>query len=261
MDQGSDLQVGLIQTELIWEDPVANREMFTAKLKELPEDTDLAVLPEMFTTGFSMHPQKLAEPARGKTLEWMQKMASERDMAITGSLIVKERHNYYNRLYVVFPDGSYRQYDKRHLFRMGEENKHYTAGQDKMRFRLKGWRILPLICYDLRFPVWSRNKGDYDVLIYVANWPEPRRHVWNALLVARALENQVYVVGLNRIGEDGQGLSYAGDSMVVHPKGHIISDTQPHASSEETVTLSGEELIRFRDKFPVGKDADDFIIK
>lgn len=261
MDQGSDLHVGLIQTELIWEDPDSNLEMFTAKLNQLPKKTDLAVLPEMFTTGFSMNPEKLAEPPGGKTLQWMQKMASERDMALTGSLVIKDHNNYYNRLYVVFPDGSYKQYDKRHLFRMGEENKHYTAGQNKIIFTLKGWRMLPLICYDLRFPVWSRNRGDYDALLYVANWPEPRRHVWQSLLVARALENQAYVVGLNRIGEDGQGLSYAGDSMVVHPKGHIISETQPHTRSEERVTLSADDLARFREKFPVGKDADHFVIK
>lgn len=261
MKQGVDLHIGLIQTELKWEDPEANMQMFAGELDQMNPQTDLAILPEMFTTGFSMHPEKLAEPPMGKTLQWMQQMAVEKEMALTGSLIIKENHNYYNRLYVVFSDGSYKSYDKRHLFRMGEENQHYTAGTHKMIFTLKGWKILPLICYDLRFPVWSRNRGDYDALIYVANWPEARRHVWRSLLVARALENQVFVAGLNRIGEDGQGLTYAGDSMVVHPKGHIISQTQPDARSNETVTLSAVELESFRKKFPVEKDADDFVIK
>jgi predicted amidohydrolase len=261
MDKGSDLRVGLIQTALFWEDRDANLNMFAAKLAQLEGKTDLAVLPEMFTTGFSMRPEKLAEQAGGKTLDWMRTMASEKNMAITGSLIVTESGNYYNRLYVVFPEGSYKQYDKRHLFRMGEENKHYTGGVQKMIFTLKGWRIFPLICYDLRFPVWSRNRGDYDLLIYVANWPESRRHVWNALLVARALENQCYVTAVNRIGKDGQQLTYAGDSVVVHPKGHAMSRTLPHEDTVETVTLSMEELERFRKKFPVAKDADDFVLK
>lgn len=261
MNDRSDLEVGLIQSKLHWEDADANRVMFEEKLEKLPQTTDLAILPEMFTTGFSMHPESLAEPHLGQSFEWMQHMAERNHMVVTGSLIIKENNNYYNRLYVVFPDGSHKYYDKRHLFRMGQENEHYTAGSQRMTFTLKGWRIRPLICYDLRFPVWIRNKGDYDLLLFVANWPEVRRHVWKTLLTARALENQVYVVGVNRIGEDGKGLTYAGDSMVLHPKGHAISQTQPHESSEEAVRLSMDELVRFREKFPVEKDADDFVIK
>ena len=261
MDNGTDLKVGLIQTELFWEDTDANLNMFSEKLDQLSGGTDIAILPEMFTTGFSMHPEKLAEPTESKTLRWMRSMASDKGLAIMGSVIIREASNYYNRLFVVFPDGSWNKYDKRHLFRMGEENKHYTAGRDKLIFSLKGWRILPLICYDLRFPVWSRNRGDYDLLVYVANWPESRRHVWRALLPARALENQCYVVGLNRVGSDGQDLTYSGDSMVIHPKGHSMSHTQPGEQSVETVSLSLDELQTFREKFPVGKDGDDFNIK
>ena len=261
MNEDSQLRVGLIQTELYWEDTGANLEMFSGKLDQLPGETDLAILPEMFTTGFSMNPEKLAEEPEGKTFRWMHAMASKKGMALMGSVIIKDGNNYYNRLFVVFPDGTWNKYDKRHLFRMGEENKHYTAGREKTIVKLKGWRILPLICYDLRFPVWSRNQGDYDLLIYTANWPAPRRHVWNALLVARALENQVYVAGVNRIGSDGQNLEYAGDSMMVHPKGHIISNTRPEKESVEMVCLSFNELQNFREKFPVGKDADEFIIK
>lgn len=261
MNQGNDLRIGFIQTGLYWEDPEANRQMFARKMDQLSRQTDLVILPEMFTTGFSMQPERLAEPADGETLRWLRKMAAEREMVLTGSIIVEENGNYFNRLFVVYPKGTTYSYDKRHLFRMGEENKHYTPGREKTLFHLRGWGVLPLICYDLRFPVWSRNQNNYDLLLYVANWPESRRHVWRALLVARALENQAYVAGINRIGQDGQGLTYSGDSMVIHPKGHIISTTQPGQEASETVTLSREELDRFRQKFPVAKDADDFVIK
>jgi predicted amidohydrolase len=257
----NDLNVGMIQTGLIWEDARANRDRFDQKLDQLPKDTHIAVLPEMFTTGFSMQPERLAEQNDGPTVNWMKSRAARYDMLLMGSVIIREKSNYFNRMFVVFPDGTFQYFDKRHLFRMGEENKHYTAGNRRMVVSYKGWRILPLICYDLRFPVWSRNRGDYDALVYVANWPQVRRHVWNTLLAARALENQCYVIGVNRIGEDGQGLSYSGDSMVLHPKGHSISQTQPKEESVERVTLSMEELERFRAKFPVGKDADDFEIK
>ncbi|MFW5978879.1 MAG: nitrilase-related carbon-nitrogen hydrolase, partial [Bacteroidia bacterium] len=168
---------------------------------------------------------------------------------------------YYNRMISQLPDGEFFTYDKRHLFRMGEENNHYTAGSKRVIFNYKEWRICPLICYDLRFPVWSRNRGDYDLLIYVANWPESRRHVWKTLLVARALENQVYVVGVNRIGKDGQNIPYAGDSMIIDPKGRIISETKPYEENIETRELSLKSLNEFREKFPVGKDADYFEIK
>jgi predicted amidohydrolase len=261
MNQDNNLRVTIIQTTLTWEDSEKNLKHFQNKIVDIAEETDMVILPEMFTTGFSMQPEKLAETPEGKSFQWMQSMAKEKDVTLVGSLIIKENGNYYNRLFVVFSDGQYIYYNKRHLFRMGRENKHYTGGNSRKIFSLKNWRILPLICYDLRFPVWSRNKGDYDALIYIANWPEVRRHVWRTLLPARAIENQAYVIGLNRIGEDGQGLTYSGDSMVLDPKGNIMSKTEPHQDSVETITLSMNELNRFREKFPVGRDADDFVIK
>jgi predicted amidohydrolase len=255
------MNISILQVNLAWEDREKNLEMFEEKLESLQHKTDLAVLPEMFTTGFSMNPEALSEEMNGPSFKWMKKTAANINAVLIGSLIIREGNNHYNRLISMFPNGDYSYYDKRHLFRMGEENKHYTAGREKKIITVNDCRILPLICYDLRFPVWSRNRGDYDMLIYIANWPEPRRHVWKNLLIARALENQVYVVGLNRIGEDGQGLSYSGDSMVIDPKGRIISNTEPYKESVETVEVSLKSLNEFRKKFPVGKDADDFEIK
>ena len=259
--QDTNLNITIIQTELAWEQTDRNLDHFYSRISEVSEETDLVILPEMFTTGFSMQPEKLAESTQGKTLKWMQSVAAEKNITLTGSLIVKEKNNYYNRLFVVGPKGDYKIYDKRHLFRMGEENQQYTAGNNRVIVNLGTWRILPLICYDLRFPVWSRNQNDYDLSIYIANWPEVRRHVWRTLLMARAMENQVYIAGVNRIGKDGNGLTYSGDSMVVDPRGNILTNTKPHQESIETVSLSLDELNRFREKFPVGKDADDFVIK
>ena len=260
-DQDTRLNITIIQTELAWEQTEKNLEHFYSRINEISGETDLVILPEMFTTGFSMQPEKLAEPTEGKTLKWMQSVAAEKNTTLTGSLIINENNNYYNRLFVVAPEGDYTIYDKRHLFRMGEENQHYTAGNKRVILNIGSWRILPLICYDLRFPVWSRNQNDYDLSIYIANWPEVRRHVWRTLLMARALENQVYVAGVNRIGRDGNGLTYSGDSMVVDPRGSVLTRTEPNQESVETVALSLDELNRFREKFPVGKDADEFIIK
>ena len=255
------MKVTLIQTSLFWEDRDRNLDMFSEKLSGLQQKTDLIVLPEMFTTGFSMNPESLAETMNDRTFHWMKDKAGSKNAVVMGSIIIKEGDSYYNRLISMFPDGEYHIYDKRHLFRMGEENKHYKAGSQKVIINYGEWRIRPLVCYDLRFPVWSRNRDDYDLLIYVANWPESRRHVWRNLLVARALENQVYVIGLNRIGKDGQDLTYSGDSMVVDPKGKIISNTEPHTESIETIEISLKFLNEFRDKFPVGEDADDFELK
>ena len=255
------LNLSIIQTDLSWEDKSKNLNHFSRKISELPTSAEIAILPEMFSTGFSMHPENLAETIEGPSVQWMKKTAKKYDIILSGSLIIEEGKKYYNRSITVFPDERLYTYDKRHLFRMGEENEHYSGGNKRMIFNYNNWRIFPLICYDLRFPVWSRNRDDYDLLFYVANWPESRRHVWKSLLVARALENQVYVVGVNRIGKDGQDLTYSGDSMVIDPKGKIISTTEPYLESSETVTLSLSELNRFREKFPVGKDADDFELK
>jgi omega-amidase len=256
-----DLNITIIQSELHWEDKVKNLEMFAGKIAAL-SGTDLIILPEMFTTGFSMRPELFAEKMDGATVSWMRYRAKEKNCVITGSFICEEGGAYFNRLVWMRPDGTFETYDKRHLFRMGEEDKYYGAGEKRIVVELKGWKICPLICYDLRFPVWSRNKKEniYDLLIYVANWPERRAHPWKSLLVARAIENQCYTVGLNRIGNDGNSIYHSGDSAVLNFKGELISKTMPGKESIETVSLNYKELEEFRKIFPVMLDADDFSI-
>lgn len=256
-----DLRVSIIQTPLFWENKEQNLEMFSRKIANLKNKTDLIVLPEMFTTGFSMTPAQFAEDIEGETLEQMRQWATKKNCVVTGSIIIKEGDLHYNRLLWVRPDGKYETYDKRHLFRFAGEEKHYTEGEEKLIVELKGWKICPLICFDLRFPVWSRNVNkEYDCLIYVANWPEVRSSAWGTLLQARAHENQCYVVGVNRIGEDGNGISHSGNSVVIDPKGNTISKIQPNEEGVETVTLSWDELADFREKFPIAIDADEFEI-
>jgi omega-amidase len=201
----NDLKITLIQSNLFWENKVKNLEQFSHKIDAISEATDLIVLPEMFTTGFSMSPEKLAENVNGETVKWMKATAHKKNCVVTGSFICEEGGNYFNRLLWVNADGTYSKYDKRHLFSMGDENNHYATGEEKLIVKLKGWKICPLICYDLRFPVWARNtkEASYDVLIYVANWPERRSYPWKTLLLARAIENQSYVIGSNRVGVDG----------------------------------------------------------
>lgn len=255
-----DLIITTIQTHLIWENIDQNLMHFDEKLKSIQGATDLIILPEMFTTGFTMSPEKLAEDHGGKGLQWMLQNARERNCVITGSISVKEGSNYYNRLYWAKPDGAYESYDKRHLFRMGNEHQHYSAGNNKLVIEYKGWKICPLVCYDLRFPVWSRNRKDstYDVLIYVANWPEVRSYPWKQLLIARAIENQSYAIGVNRIGEDGNAILHSGDTAVINPRGENISKTLAHKDSVETVNLSYSYLQDFRKVFPVMMDGDEF---
>lgn len=255
----NELRLTLIQQDIAWEDKQANLAATERQLAEV-EDTDLIILPEMFTTGFSMKPEHLAEEEDGETLHFMQKMAANKQAAVTGSLIAKENGHYYNRLLWVYPDGSYHAYDKRHLFRMSEENKHYTAGNARLIVHYKGWRILPLICYDLRFPVWSRNDAGYDLLLYIANWPQSRSQVWETLLLARALENQVYVAGVNRIGEDGRGTHFSGNSMLIDAKGNKLSTVPAGKPFRQTITISLGKLNHFRNKFPVDKDRDAFAL-
>jgi predicted amidohydrolase len=256
----NDLKITIIQSNLDWENIDKNLEMFSSKINSIVEPTDLIVLPEMFTTGFSMQPEKLADTMDGRTVQWMKKQATNKNCVITGSFICVENGNYYNRLIWMKPDGSFSVYDKRHLFSMANEHKHYTAGNKKMTEEINGWKICPLICYDLRFPVWSRNTNadKYDVLIYVANWPERRNHPWKTLLLARAIENQCYVVGVNRIGNDGNEIYHSGDSAVINFKGEIISKTPAHDESVETITLQHNDLEEFRTQFPVLNDADGF---
>ncbi len=269
----NDLKITIIQTNLHWENKEINLSLFSQKIADITENTDLIVLPEMFTTGFSMSPQKFAEPMEGMTVNWMKEKAKEKNCVITGSFIFEEEGKYFNRLVWMNVNGSYNTYDKRHLFRMANEDSYYTEGQKKIIVELKGWKICPLICYDLRFPVWSRNKlinvgttnltphYEYDLLIYVANWPEIRSYPWKTLLPARAIENQCYVVGLNRIGNDGNKIYHSGDSAVINAKGGIISKTKAHEETAETVTLSYSELTSFRKLFPAINDADTFEIR
>jgi omega-amidase len=256
------LTITTVQTSLCWEDVNENILIFDAKINQITEATDIIVLPEMFTTGFTMNPKQLAEDHGGAGLQWMIKKAKEKQVVITGSISVKENGHYYNRLYWVQADGTYQSYDKRHLFTLGKEHEFYTAGKKRLIVEYKGWKICPLICYDLRFPIWSRNRKEnqYDVLIYVANWPEVRSYPWKQLLIARAIENQCFVVGVNRIGEDGNGFNHSGDTSVLGPRGEKLNFTQPHEDKIEQIELAYSELTEFRKVFPVIEDSDDFKI-
>lgn len=259
----STLSFTLIQTALHWENKTANQAMLEKKIMGIQEKTEIVVLPEMFSTGFSMQPALLAETMDGPSVQWMKRMAAEKKIILTGSLIIEEDGHYYNRLLWVQPDGKLGYYDKRHRFAYAGEDNHYTSGNKRLIAQVKGWKINLLICYDLRFPVWARQQPadtpEYDVLLYVANWPERRSHAWKTLLNARAIENQCYVVGVNRVGEDGNGIYHSGDSMVIDALGTVIS----HQKDEEaihTIVLEKEALTQVREKFPFWKDADHFKI-
>ncbi len=258
------IKITMVQSNLYWENREANLSMFTQKLQKSKGETDLIVLPEMFTTGFTMQAKKCAETMNGKAVQWMHAQALQYKCCLAGSLIIEEYGQYYNRLFFFRPDGSFRYYDKKHLFIQSGEDKQYTAGTKKIIETVKGWNILPLICFDLRYPVWSRNsweteegqevKTDYDVLLYSASWPEERSFAWTTLLTARALENQAYVVGVNRIGVDPRGAVYSGDSMAVNPLGKKISRTLPFEEATETIELDDEELAQLRNNFPMSND-------
>lgn len=256
----TDLIITTIQTHLNWEDIDKNLNHFDKKIKLISDGSDIIILPEMFTTGFTMDPEKHSEEHEGKSLQWMLQKSKEKKCVIIGSISVNDSGKYYNRLYCTKPDGTYEYYDKRHLFRMGNEHQHYTAGDKKLIIEYKGWKICPLVCYDLRFPVWSRNTKDntFDILIYVANWPEVRSYPWKQLLIARAIENQCYVVGENRIGEDGNDIKHSGDTCIINPRGEIISKTLAHEDKLETLKLSYTYLQEFRKLFPVMMDGDEF---
>ncbi|MBN8696501.1 MAG: amidohydrolase [Bacteroidetes bacterium] len=258
----NDLKITIIQSALYWENIDWNLELFAKKIDSIKEQTDLIILPEMFTTGFTMQPELLAEGMNGKAVEWMKAQAQKKQCVITGSFVCEENGNYYNRLVWVKADGSYSTYDKRHLFTMANEDKHYTAGSKKIMEEIKGWKICPLICYDLRFPVWARNikENRYDLLIYVANWPERRNHPWKTLLLARSIENQCYVAGVNRVGDDGNEIYHSGDSAVINFKGEVLSKTPAHDECIETISLSYADLEEFRKQFPVLNDADEFYL-
>jgi omega-amidase len=261
------LTCSIIQTKLFWEDKEANLKMLEAKINSIKEKTAIVILPEMFSTGFSMQPEKFAETMEGNCVSWMKKIAAKNKIILTGSLMIKENNQYYNRLIWMLPNEQYGYYNKRHCFSYANEDKHYKAGNRRLITSVNGWKINVQICYDLRFPVWARqniaNKNDapeYDVLINVANWPERRNFAWKTLLTARAIENQCYVIGVNRVGEDGNNIFYSGDSMVIN----ALGETLYHKINDEdifTITLQKEHLQEVRNKFPFLADADKFSIE
>lgn len=252
-----DIKITIVQPDIIWENPQANMVKYSQWIDTVDE-TDVIILPEMFTTGFSMNPKKLKEPMDGMSVQWMQKVAAAKNAAIVGSLIIEEKGRVFNRALWIFPDGKIEKYDKRHLFTMGQESEHYSAGKEKTIVEFKGWKFCPQICYDLRFPVFARNLEDYDVLFYMANWPAPRHHVWKNLLIARAIENQAYCFGVNRTGTDGTGLNYLGDSVCISPKGKATFLGEKE--SVNTFEISYAELHDFRLRFPLLHDRDSFAI-
>ena len=259
MSDRDDLELALIQTELAWQDPAANRAHFQALLEQA-RGADLIVLPEMFSTGFCMDSAALAEPEDGPTSQWLLEQARALQAVITGSLIIQAADgSYRNRLLWARPDGNVAHYDKRHLFRMAGEHKHYAAGEQQLLLELKGWQVRPLICYDLRFPVWSRDPHTTDLLLYTANWPAARRQHWNRLLPARAIENLCYVAALNRIGQDGKGHAYSGDSQVLDFQGEALLAADG-VGGVFRITLRASELAAYRQRFPAYLDADDFAI-
>ncbi|WP_291399430.1 amidohydrolase [Daejeonella sp.] len=256
----STLKITSFQSYLFWENIDKNLQNLGLRLNSIREKTDLIVLPEMFNTGFSMNPSEFAEEMGGKTMKWMHDQARKFESVITGSLIIKESDKYYNRLIWMRPDGSHEQYDKRHLFGMGEEDKHYTAGTQKLFVELKGWKICPAICYDLRFPVWLRNKNEeYDLLLIVANWPERRSLHWRSLIPARAIENQAFVVAVNRVGHDGNEVFHSGDSMCIDPNGKVVY-YKPNDEDLYTFTIHKNDLTETRRNLPFLRDADSFDI-
>jgi len=254
----NSLSVSLVQCELAWEEPADNRRQFQELIDAAPELGDIVVLPEMFTTGFSMNAIANAEAPGGATEGWLQAMATRYDCAFTGSIAVKVDDQVYNRMLFVTPEST-TIYDKRHLFRMAGEHRRYAAGDKRVITNWRGWRINLQVCYDLRFPVFCRNRDDYDLMLFVANWPMPRSQHWRALLPARAIENLACVVGVNRIGHDANGLDYSGDSMAIHGNGEILCDMRDR-SGIETVIFDGDLLTQYRDAFPANLDADNFML-
>ncbi len=253
------MKVALIQTDLVWEDAQANRNHFTQLIQSVKEPVDLFVLPEMFTTGFTMQPAQVAEDMQGETLKWMQNIANASQSAICGSVVIKEQNNCYNRFIFVRPSGEVETYDKRHLFTFAGEDKNYRAGRDRLIVYYKGFKICPLVCYDLRFPVFSRNTVDYDLLIYVANWPKPRINAWDILLRARAVENMCYVVGVNRLGFDANRHEYVGHSQAVDFLGNYLVEPIQNEGIY-LVDLQKEPLLETKKKLAFLNDRDSFTV-
>ncbi|PVD50457.1 amidohydrolase [Terrimonas sp.] len=269
----STISLTTIQTNLFWEDRDANLQMFESKISGINDKTEIVILPEMFSTGFSMHPEKLAETMDGFTVNWMRTISAQKKIILTGSLIIEDKGQYFNRLIWMLPDGNFGWYDKRHLFAFAGEDKYYTGGEKRLIASVKGWKINLQVCYDLRFPVWVRQQNintgnldnsqklpEYDLIIYVANWPQRRNHAWKTLLQARAIENQCYVAGVNRVGDDGNGIYHSGDSMIIDPMGEILH-TKANEEDVHTIILQKDKLAEVRSKFPFWKDADNFSIE
>lgn len=260
MDVKDNLRITLAQVDLAWEDPLQNRHSLDIQIRQLAGKSDLVILPETFTTGFSMRVRDLAEPMDGPTVNWLLQLSQITKIAICGSLLIKDNDLYYNRFVFVTPGGEAFFYNKRHLFSIGGESISYTAGDERLIVHFFGWRIALYVCYDIRFPVWCRNMNDTDLMIFIANWPSSRNEVWKILLKARAIENQVYVAGVNRIGTDGEGILYLGESQVINPRGEALQESHLTNNGLLSFEISKNKLNDFREKFPVAKDADRFII-
>ena len=256
----TDLHVTLLQSSIVWHDPSANLRHYAGMMATIEGATDLIILPEMFTTGFTMEPALHPETMGGTAMLWMKVQAAKYQAAVVGSLVMEEEGKYYNRLIWMNPDGSYHTYDKRHRFAMAGEHEHYEAGRERLIVDYRGWRICPLICYDLRFPVWARNQNDYDLLIYTANWPDKRSYDWRTLLKARAIENQCYVAAVNRVGTDANGYAYNGDSCVIDPGWRHTLYHVEKVEAVHTETLSAAHLQEVRKRLPFLRDGDDFQI-
>lgn len=257
----STVKISALQSNIVWENKFESLKNYERQMDFVDVDTDIIILPETFNTGFSMLSKSHAEGMDGPTVTWALKQAKDRGKVIMGSIMVQEKDQYFNRFLVVTPNGIEAYYDKRHLFRMANENAHFSEGKRRVIWEYKSFRFCLQVCYDLRFPVWSRNKGDYDVLIYIANWPARRAHPWKTLLLARAMENQAYVIGVNRIGEDGNHISYSGDSAMINPLGEYLVEATPFEEEILTSTLDLDYLNQCRSQFPVGLDGDKFEIK
>jgi len=255
------LTIAVVQTNLIWENPIKNRRLLNNKINTITSSIDLIILPEMFTSGFTMNASSIAETMDGETIAWLKEKAKKKQAVIIGSLVISENDNYYNRLVCVEPSGEITKYDKRHTFTLAGEHKVYTAGTEKVMFNYKGWKIHPLVCYDLRFPVWARNVENYDLLLYVANWPKPRINAWDALLKARAIENMAYCIGVNRIGLDGNNYEYPGHSAAYDVLGNRIDSIPADKEVIDIVVLEKGVINKYRDKLNFLNDRDNFNLK
>ncbi len=254
------MKISIIQPDTIWEDKDANFRILDKMISALDSSPEIIILPEMFNTGFSMDTKGMSEPLKGKTYEWMLSVSERKECAVCGSYMVRSGKNHYNRWIFITADRRHHYYDKRHLFRMGDEHVHFTPGKKRLTFMFRGVKIFPGVCYDLRFPVWCRNTDNYDLMINCANWPAPRRSVWSTLLLARALENQCYVAGANRTGWDGLKTGYTGDSVIISPRGEILASAGKNKECSITAEISIPHLREFRRKFPVLRDIDKFTL-